>query len=251
MAVAAILLLQPAVLMAHDTGLVYARLERASSGGKVTLQATVECLSNPLVPTQEAAREALGAMFDLQNVSLENGGVGVGATGRTARGKLLGAPEWSVQSEWTDNTVPVSVQGPEDDPEEHCWVTARWELELPKHEAVCLHVNADTTLGALMWEAQPSRESRDPEGRTRWQILLPGDRSVRLNVPQEMPKSENVTELVSASVPVLVFRLGRGWSVAVLGSLMVMALAMGRLHRRRYDFRAFFRPNRKSCADIA
>ncbi|WP_206026127.1 hypothetical protein [Roseimicrobium sp. ORNL1] len=248
-AVVAIMLLQSAALMAHDTGLVYARLERPSSGGKVMLQATVECLSNPMVPTQEAAREALVTLFDLQNASSENGGVA--GAGRTTRGKLLGVPAWSVQAEWTDNSVPVSVQGPEDDAEEHCWVTARWELELLTDEAVCLHVNADTKLGALLWEVPPSGQSPDPDGRTRWQILLPGDRSPRLNVPQETPKSENVTEPVSAPAPVLVHRMGRGWSVVVLGSLMVTALAFGRLHQRRYDFRAFFRPDRKSCADIA
>jgi hypothetical protein len=248
-AVVALTLLQPAALMAHDTGLVYARLERASSGDKVMLQATVECLSNPLVPTQEAAREALVTMFDLQNASHENGGVGM--AGRTVRGKLLGLPQWSVQTEWTDNSVPVSVQGPEDDAEAHCWVTARWELELPTDEAVCLHVNADTKLGALMWEVQQSGQSPDPNGRTRWQILLPGDRSVRLNVPQEMPKSENAAEPISTPAPVLVYKMGWGWLVAAVGLLMVMVLAVGRLHQRRYDFRAFFRPNGKSCTDIA
>lgn len=243
--VVAIMLLHPAALMAHDTGLVYARLERASSGGKVTLQATVECPSNPLVPIQEAAREALLTIFDLQNASNENGGM----PGRTTRGKLLGTPAWSVQSEWTDPSVPVSVQGPEDDADEHCWITARWELELPKHEAVCLHVNADTKLGALLWEVQPSGQS--PDGKTRWQILLPGDRSVRLNVPQEIPRPENATGPASASVPVPIQRKGWGVPIAAAGFFTAMALVMGRLHQRRYDFRAFFRPNRKSCVDIA
>lgn len=235
--VVAIMLLQPAALMAHDTGLVYARLERASSGDKVTLQATVECLSNPLVPTQEAAREALLTIFDLQNASNENGGM----AGRAVQGKLLGTPEWSVQSEWTDPSVPVAVQGPEDDSEEHCWITARWELELPKHEAVCLHVNADTKLGALLWEVHPSGQS--PDGRTRWQILLPGDRSVHLNVPQEMQRCDTITE--HASVPVPVHEMGWRWLVAGIG-----ILAVGRLLKMRCNFRAFLRLNRKSCIDI-
>ncbi|RBP45358.1 hypothetical protein DES53_103356 [Roseimicrobium gellanilyticum] len=214
------ILLQPAALMAHDTDLVYARIERKAPGGKVTLQATVECRSNPLVPDQETAREALATMFDLQKVpDAQEQPASRGVVGRP-----LGEPDWSVQKEWTDATVPVPVQSPADGGEEHCWVTARWELELPKYEAVCLHVSPETKLGALLWEVHRSGQS--PDGKTRWQILLPGDRSSRLNVP-EIRKAGNVAQATSNP------SRGWGWPVAGIGTLTGAILTVGVFCGRR------------------
>jgi hypothetical protein len=171
---------------AHGSEFVYVRLQSLDAHANTwAIRASIEYLDNPLAPDEAAARQALAGLF---TVAPPDAAQKNAFPQKRPSSLVLEAPQWIHHTTWDDASVPVPMPEAMADGREHRWLTALWTLKLPSEAATaCLRINADTKLSVVWWEVKPM--SATLGDATRWQILLPGDRSFVFGVPEASASS--------------------------------------------------------------
>ncbi len=145
----------------HGAEFIVAKLDVQAPDSVISLRLAVDCLSNPLVPDEAAAEEALkNALLVIQD-------------GKATPFSQLAPLTLESLENW-DDTIPSSLIPPPDG-QEHRMLVASWQWQ-PKSPEIAFSVAKGNRNDVLLWR-------KTDQGDIKSVFLLGGDSSPPLNIP--------------------------------------------------------------------
>lgn len=146
----------------HGSEFIVARLDIQPPDHMISLRLAVDCLSNPMVPDEAAAEEALrNALLVIHN-------------GKTTPFTQLAPLTLESLENW-DDTIPASLIPPPDG-QEHRMLVASWHWR-PESPEIAFSVAKGNRNDVLLWR-------QTDQGDIKSVFLLSGDTSPPLSIPR-------------------------------------------------------------------
>lgn len=156
------ILILPSDSQGHGSEFIVARLDVQAPARMISLRLAVDCLSNPLVPDEAAAEEALrNALLVIHD-------------GKTTPFTQLAPLTLESQENW-DDTIPASLIPPPDG-QEHRMLIASWQWR-PESPEIAFSVAKGNRNDVLLWR-------QTDQGDIKSVFLLGGDTSPPLSMPR-------------------------------------------------------------------
>lgn len=154
----------PKSVSAHGAEYVFAKLT-VGTDRRCTLEVTADYMDNPMIHGEADARTVIADLLSAQFGEA------------SPAPEPMGEPKYEERQQF-DPTTPAwggeAARG-----QSHHLLTAIWRWK-SSHPSVFLQMSSHTPFDALFWTV----DSTQPVSKIRWTLLVPGDRSPTVTLPQ-------------------------------------------------------------------